>query len=47
VNPDKGVYYCFGCQASGDAVTFVQATDQVDVDEAVRRLAARAGIALH
>ena len=23
VSPDKGVYYCFGCQRSGDVITFV------------------------
>ena len=24
VNPTKGVYYCFGCGAAGDTITFVQ-----------------------
>ena len=23
VNAEKGVYYCFGCQAKGDAIDFV------------------------
>jgi len=47
VNAQEGLYYCFGCRASGDAITFVRATEAVDFAEAVRRLAARAGITLH
>jgi DNA primase len=46
VNPDLGVYYCFGCQKSGDAITFVREVDHLDFVEAVERLAARAGITL-
>ncbi len=46
VNPDKGFYYCFGCQASGDAISFVQQTERVDFTEALERLAKRAGITL-
>ncbi len=47
VNAQEGLYYCFGCQASGDAISFVRATEAVDFADAVRRLAARAGITLH
>ena len=24
INPELGIYHCFGCQASGDAITFVR-----------------------
>lgn len=44
VNAEEGLYYCFGCQASGDAITFVRAVEGCDFVEAVERLAARAGI---
>ena len=41
-----GVYYCFGCQASGDAITFIREIEHLDFVEAVERLAARANITL-
>jgi DNA primase len=46
INPEQGVYYCFGCQASGDAITFVREVEHLDFVGAVERLAARAGITL-
>jgi DNA primase len=46
VDASQGLYYCFGCGASGDAISFVQAMDGIDFVEAVERLAARAGIAI-
>src|SRR5882762_9764644 len=46
VNPAIGRYHCFGCQASGDAITFVREVEHLDFVEAVERLAARAGITL-
>ena len=46
VNPELSLYYCFGCQESGDAITFVRKLDGLDFPEAVERLAARAGITL-
>ena len=46
VNPEIGRYYCFGCQASGDAITFVREVEHLDFVDAVERLAARAGITL-
>src|SRR5258705_10283114 len=46
VNPELALYYCFGCQESGDAITFVRKLDGLDFPEAVERLAARAGITL-
>ncbi|WP_419850487.1 DNA primase [Candidatus Poriferisocius sp.] len=46
VNAEMGVYHCFGCKASGDAITFVREVEHADFVEAVERLAARSGIVL-
>ncbi|MGA7992445.1 MAG: DNA primase [Thermoanaerobaculia bacterium] len=46
VHPDKGFYYCFGCGAKGDAITFVRETERLDFPEAVAYLARLAGITL-
>ena len=47
VNAEEGRYYCFGCRASGDQITFVRETQHLDFLDAVRLLADRAGIELH
>src|SRR5262249_27923722 len=47
VNGEEGLYYCFGCQAHGDAISFVREIDHLDFVEAVERLAARANIQLN
>lgn len=47
VNAEEGFYYCFGCQAKGDAITFVREIERLDFVDAVRRLADRAGITLN
>ena len=47
VNSEMGVYYCFGCQASGDAISFVRATEHLSFVEAVRMLADRSGVVIH
>ena len=44
VDDRKGFYYCFGCQAKGDAVTFVKETENVGFIEAVEILAREAGM---
>ena len=44
VNQDKGVYYCFGCQAQGDASEFVRHMEGLDFVGAVEVLAGRSGI---
>ncbi len=46
VSPEKGVYYCFGCQRSGDAISFVQEIDNLDFVGAVESLAGRYGVTL-
>ncbi|MGQ3486848.1 DNA primase [Roseovarius pacificus] len=44
VDDRKGYYYCFGCHAKGDAISFVRETENVDFMEAVRILAQEAGM---
>lgn len=44
VNDRKGFYYCFGCHAKGDALTFVRETENVGFMEAVEILAGEAGM---
>ncbi|MCQ3811425.1 MAG: DNA primase [Acidimicrobiia bacterium] len=46
VNAEMGVYHCFGCKASGDAITFLREVEHADFVEAVERLAGRSGITL-
>jgi DNA primase len=46
IDPAQKVYYCFGCQASGDVFTFVQETEGVDFRGALELLAERAGVEL-
>ena len=46
VNADLGAYYCFGCQAKGDAITFVREIHHLDFVGAVELLANRSGIQL-
>lgn len=44
VTPAKGLYHCFGCEASGDVISFVQQIEGVDFRAAVERLAAEAAL---
>ncbi|MBQ0059018.1 MAG: DNA primase, partial [Lachnospiraceae bacterium] len=46
VSPTKQMYYCFGCHAGGNVVTFVMEYYQYSFTEALQYLADRAGIAL-
>jgi DNA primase len=46
IDPGQKVYYCFGCQASGDVFTFVQEVEGVDFKGALELLADRYGIEL-
>jgi DNA primase len=41
VNPADKLYYCFGCGAKGDLITFVRETEQLDFAGAVEWLAER------
>jgi DNA primase len=44
VDDRKGFYYCFGCHAKGDAVTFIKENDNLSFMEAVEVLAREAGM---
>jgi DNA primase len=46
VDDRKGFYYCFGCHAKGDIVSFVQETENVGFMEAVELLARDAGMSM-
>ena len=44
VYPDTESFYCFGCQAGGDVVTFIKKMENLDYIDAVRLLAERSGL---
>lgn len=46
VNEKKGIYYCFGCQRGGDAVSFLQEILGLSFVDAVKLLASKVGAAL-
>lgn len=46
VDDRKGFYYCFGCHAKGDAVTFLKEAENLSFMEAVEALAREAGMTL-
>jgi len=46
VDDRKGFYYCFGCQAKGDALKFVMETENLGFMEAVELLAREAGMTM-
>lgn len=46
VHPEDGYFYCFGCGAGGDVITFIRRIENLDYMEAVRFLAQRAGISV-
>ncbi len=46
VSPDRGSYYCFGCQAKGDIFTFVEEFEGLDFVGALKVLAEKAGVKL-
>lgn len=46
VFPSTQSFYCFGCGAGGDAITFVMRTENLDYMSALRTLASRCGITL-
>lgn len=46
VSPSKQMYYCFGCGAGGNVITFVMEYENYSFVEAVKYLADRAGITL-
>src|SRR5579864_8346377 len=44
VNPDTGLYHCFGCKESGDVFRFLERAEGYTFVEALKVLAERAGI---
>jgi len=46
VDENKGMFYCFGCKAGGDAFKFVQMIEGVDFREALEKLAQETGVEL-
>ena len=46
VDEKKGFYYCFGCHAKGDALTFLKEAENLPFMEAVELLAREAGMAM-
>jgi DNA primase len=46
VSPGRGTFKCFGCGEGGDAITFVEKTENVDFVGAIEVLARRFGVEL-
>ena len=46
VNPADKLYYCFGCGAGGDVISFVRETEQLDFAQAVEWIAERYRVTL-
>ena len=44
VNPDKGIYYCFGCHKGGGVINFQMEVEGLSYPDAVRALAKRVGM---
>ena len=44
VNPDRGTYYCFGCQEGGDVFSYLMKVENLTFAEVVRSLARDFGI---
>ncbi len=44
VNPERGIFHCFGCKESGGAIDFVMKTEGYTFPEAIRILADRSGV---
>jgi DNA primase len=46
VDPDKQLYYCFGCSSGGDVFKFLMQYEKLEFPEALRSLAARYNVTL-
>ena len=46
VNSEEGLYHCFGCKKSGDAISFVRELQTLDFPGAIEHLARIAGVTL-
>lgn len=46
IDPENGLYYCFGCKEGGNVFTFLEKMEGLSFGEALQRLAGEAGIDL-
>src|SRR5579864_8557615 len=46
LNPDRGLWYCFGCAVGGNLITFVMKVNHFSFPEAKEWLARKAGVTL-
>ncbi|MCX5975911.1 MAG: DNA primase [Coprothermobacterota bacterium] len=46
VSPENNIFYCFGCQAGGDALTFLMKVESITFPESVALLAEKLGLPL-
>ncbi len=46
VNREKQFYYCFGCGASGNAISFLMEYDRMDFIDGLKQLASAAGLTM-
>ena len=47
ISPDRQIFHCFGCDAGGDVIRFIQDYEKVDFMVALQMLADRAGMELN
>ena len=46
VNPEKQIFYCFGCGEGGNAISFLMKINDMSFPESIRHLAGRMGITI-
>jgi DNA primase len=46
VNPEKQIFYCFGCGEGGNAISFLMKINNMSFPESIRHLAGRMGITI-
>jgi DNA primase len=46
LDPESGLYFCFGCKEGGNVFTFLEKMEGITFAEALRRLASEAGVDL-
>jgi DNA primase len=46
VNDEKGLFYCFGCGAHGDAISFIMQSQNISFSDTVANLAEKTGLAI-
>jgi len=46
VDPERGLFHCFGCKAGGDVISFLMRLERLSFPEVVEELARRFGVPL-